>query len=277
MTLSSTDTCAERYRCYRAALSLNNTTVYLLERGHYAHALERAREAVQCMLCVIRGEGEEAVAASQQNSHPAIRVQPTHWRQYGRTMSTRIETVFFDDNKIPFLCHCRPGVPATADASPVAASPLGRLRPARIEPSANEISKSENGPSRKVLDLHMTLLLSNFALSSYLLSTATTEAEQVSKLLESTRRAFELISHSIADQFSALDDPVGEVWLMVVALVVVGNLCQIHLERGSVPGIMDCELHRSNESYRTIYMKLRQTRMAEWLAISQANCAAPAA
>jgi len=242
---------------YRAALALNNVAVSLMKQGSFFRAVDVLKDAVQYMHGVILGQAAVGLLGDKKIRRADMELAQAQ----SLVESTRVETVYFEDNLVPFLYPCSESDSVT----------MGRLHPAKIENVT-----SDESPTDDDMGLHMALMLNNFALASYLLATTTrVDMDQAAKLLDNAHCIFNLATMSIADVKAACDNLIDEVRIMAVALLVMGNLAKVHYELGGFAGVS--EFVRFQEKYSKIYDAMQQTQMAEWLAHLQASFAAPAA
>lgn len=274
----SIDKNTARAQLYRASLALNNVSVTLIEKGQYAEALDFLRTAVNQMLSVVYGhevarpiDGMAAdnkykiqkaykhLATCQQEEQQQQQQQPH--RQEKR--ENLIETVFFEDTLSAFSC-------ADAESNNPLSRTVGHLRPTKIEPAdVNSLTEVD-------ACLHMVLLLNNFGLSTYLLSTIRGNTQIDGKLLENAHSIFSLATTSISELIAYHhSSQIEQVRLMSVALLITGNLSEIHTHTGRITGSR--EFFEFVDMHRKIREAMGQLYMTEWLSDMAGVCASPAA
>jgi len=151
----------------------------------------------------------------------------------------------------------------------LASTPVRCFHPARIDiPDDDGESLNERDA-----DLETVVMLCNFGLSYYLMSTIHPDSSRRSSLLHNARSLLALASDVIAKRFADCETEIDEVRILSVALLVTSNL--IHVAGGDNKDA--CETRRYEEQYMHIQEALaRYHQVAEVWFGSKSRVSAPA-
>lgn len=242
---------------YRGALVLNNLGVTLIERGFYEDALVTLRDGVTAMRYAVRPNPFHPIGLSvvQEALHRAYaRLQVP---DRGNALCSALQSVSFECSVIPF--------PANPEQSSWSIESF--LRPTRIDIPSFVCDPSERDP-----DLETSLILCNFALSHYLLSTTIQDLSAMGELLEDSLRVFDLVSLLLDNRFAVCHDSMEEASLMTVGLHLTGNVLNVLRRCGQ-----DDLASLFADKYHLIVECMRHNQVVAWCQTHGALAAAPAA
>jgi len=245
---TTTFSCHQQQQEYRGVLALNNLGVSLLERGCYQYGMMTLKDAVEGMRAVVgncsRRQGDEAGKYQNKSqdggegADSAIDLNRKVQRAYERFSKT-ISTTTTPSNRI----RTRPRfVKSVVYEQDDLFSFFSTLRDDSISVNCFRPSKIETFDCSEERDvgLDFMLLLCNFGISCHLLAGA--NPNHTATLHRIARGAFGLAAANVANRFSrcgGLDFEGEATRALVVAMLVTGNVCQVHTENGSADEAVD--------------------------------------
>lgn len=196
------------------------------------------KDAVAAMKCVFR---QTDCCDVERRVHKALkRFEKAKPVEKGASCS--LDTLSYEDSLIP-LYRIQERISFTA------------LRPTRIdlpEILADDLSDRDH-------DLETVVMLVNFGLSYFLLSTTLQDAVVIDKLRNNAQDIFNLASDVITNRFANCESDLEETHLMTVALLVTGNMIRVLQEQGESPDEHIARFQRLREA-------IEDSEIVDWYA-----------